>query len=139
MSADSPPQRRHALGLPAGSIRALLGLGVLGMLWLLALTSRSHQLPEVFTYLMLLMILILAHYFAAHGKTVGRAVSERSAVHRMSMTARSSSPRLRTLRILPVVEHAPSSPAADHLDLIADLQGVEPRHGVSVAQFDAAR
>jgi hypothetical protein len=80
MSAASPPQRRHALGLPAGSIRALLGLGVLAMLWILALTQREHQLPEVFTYLMILMILILAHYFAAHGKTVGRAVSERSAL-----------------------------------------------------------
>src|SRR4051794_34331829 len=74
----APPPRRHALGLPAGSIRALLALGILGLLWGLAL-KNPHELPKSFIYLLFLMLLILAHYFAAHGKSVG-PVRERSAL-----------------------------------------------------------
>ncbi|MBI1917471.1 MAG: hypothetical protein HYS12_22455 [Planctomycetes bacterium] len=78
MSTMPAPPPRHALGLPAGSIRALLGLGVLGLLWGLAL-KFPHKLPLSFIYLLFLMLLILAHYFAAHGKSVGH-VKERSAL-----------------------------------------------------------
>lgn len=80
----SPPRTlpRHALGLPAGSIRALLALSVLGLLWLLALGHRwkpeLNKLPLSFIYLQFLMILILAHYFSAHGSTIGHVVSTRS-------------------------------------------------------------
>ena len=78
MSTMPAPLPRHALGLPAGSIRAVLGLGVLGLLWGLAL-KFPHKLPLSFIYLLFLMLLILAHYFAAHGKSVGH-VTERSAL-----------------------------------------------------------
>jgi len=72
------PPRRHALGLPAGSIRALLALSVLGLLWLLALqplpghgqSLGEIQLPTVFMNLQILMILILAHFFASHGQSI---------------------------------------------------------------------
>jgi hypothetical protein len=68
-----PTQPRHALGLPAGSVRALLALGVLGVLWALAIgAEHQHKLPLTFVYLMFLMVLILAHYFAAHGSTMGK-------------------------------------------------------------------
>lgn len=77
-STPTPPPPRHALGLPAGSIRALLGLGVLGLLWGLAL-KFPQKLPLSFIYLQFLMLLILAHYFAAHGKSVGH-VKQRSAL-----------------------------------------------------------
>jgi hypothetical protein len=71
--------QRHSLGLPAGSIRALLALGVLGMLWLLAgRYNEQHKLPLEFIYLQFLMLLMLASYFTAHGKTIGREVSVRS-------------------------------------------------------------
>jgi hypothetical protein len=80
-----PPPQRHALGLPAGSIRALLGLGVLGLLWAIALLYQYHggaalteQVRLEFVYLQFLMLLILAHFFAAHGGSIGRHVSERS-------------------------------------------------------------
>jgi hypothetical protein len=76
--STQPIPRRHALGLPAGSIRALLALGVLGLLWGLAL-KFPHELPKSFIYLLFLMLLILAHYFAAHGKSVGQS-QERSAL-----------------------------------------------------------
>ena len=78
-AAGPPPTRRHALGLPAGSVRALLALGVLGLLWALLLRYRyadttplaERKLPLAFVYLQYLMVLILAHFFAAHGSTIG--------------------------------------------------------------------
>jgi hypothetical protein len=77
--STSPTPRRHALGLPAGSVRALLGLAVLAMLWVLALRF-PHNLPQSFIYLQFLMLLILAHYFTAHGRTVGRSAGESPAL-----------------------------------------------------------
>lgn len=72
------PPPRHALGLPAGSIRALLALSVLGLLWLVVLRPLpvkgeplgKMQLPSAFMDLQILMVLILAHYFAAHGHSI---------------------------------------------------------------------
>jgi hypothetical protein len=51
---------RHALGLPAGSVRALLGFMVIGLIWTLMLLNK-----EVPAYLQYLMFMILGHYFAA--------------------------------------------------------------------------
>lgn len=62
-----PPRRvRHPLGLPAGSVRALLALMVLGVLWVLALKARDAEgrVPVLYIYLQSVMILIIAHYFA---------------------------------------------------------------------------
>ncbi len=80
MSTHPPTLARHALGLPAGSVRALLAFGVLGYLWILALTGHeegkfSKEASQAFVYLQLLMVLILAHFFVAHGKTIGRHIS----------------------------------------------------------------
>ena len=76
----APPPYRHALGLPAGSIRAMLALGVLVLLWGLTLLyqHKAQPLPIEFVYLQILMVLILAHYFAAHGKSIGGAVDTRA-------------------------------------------------------------
>jgi hypothetical protein len=84
--APVPRPQRHALGLPAGSIRALLALGVLGLLWMIVLRPGQvvdgHEVPAkiplVFVYLNMLMILVLVHYFTAHGKSIGPQVSRRS-------------------------------------------------------------
>lgn len=81
----SPPPR-HALGLPAGSVRALLALSVLGLLWLLALRPLpgegvalgAVQLPTVFMDLQILMVLILAHFFGAHGHSIRADAAQRS-------------------------------------------------------------
>jgi hypothetical protein len=90
MFTDPPPVAaapapRHALGLPAGSIRSLLALGVLAYLWVLALhpfyegqPPAAAQLPLAFVYLQILMVLILASFFAAHGSTIGPRASPRS-------------------------------------------------------------
>jgi hypothetical protein len=86
--SGAPRYHRHALGLPAGSVRALLAFMVLIVLWLLALFAnrapgetyalRGDKLPLDFIYLQYVMILILAHFFAAHGSTIGRHVSAHS-------------------------------------------------------------
>ncbi len=66
--------RRQALGLPAGSVRALLALLVLALLWAVALWPMDGlEMPPLFMPLQYLFILILASYFAAHGKIIGVA------------------------------------------------------------------
>jgi hypothetical protein len=90
MSTTPAAPHRHALGLPAGSIRALLALGVLGYLWMLLylmITGKGDDDAHVlmrqqaslsFLYMQCLMVLILAHFFSAHGHTIGGTVSRRS-------------------------------------------------------------
>ena len=84
-AAPAPMIRRHAWGWPAGSVRALLALGVLGMLWAIVLihpgekTSQAEKhLPTILLSLQVLMVLMLAHFFTAHGKTIGRHISTAS-------------------------------------------------------------
>jgi hypothetical protein len=78
-AVQPPVPLRHALGLPAGSVRGLLALGVLALSWLLVWRYGSGgQIPLVFIYLQYLGVLILAHFFTAHGKTIGSQVSTRS-------------------------------------------------------------
>jgi hypothetical protein len=78
-----PPPRRFALGLPAGSVRAILALAVLGLLWAVALThphgetvsEADKHLPTILIGLQILMVLVLVHFFTAHGHTIGRHIS----------------------------------------------------------------
>ncbi len=70
------PRTRHALGLPAGSIRALLTLMVVGLICLLLLTSPLESGPiPIPPYLLYLLFLTLGHFFAAHGHSISRAGS----------------------------------------------------------------
>jgi hypothetical protein len=83
---STTPLPRHALNLPAGSIRALLAFGVLAYLWVLVLVPgrdgkpllAQQQASQAFIYLQFLMVLIIAHFFTAHGSTIGARVSNRS-------------------------------------------------------------
>jgi len=75
-SGASPEFQRHPLGLPAGSVRALLAFMVLAVLWALALGGEPNQkIPVGAVYLQYVMILILASFFAAHGSSIGRHIS----------------------------------------------------------------
>src|SRR5712691_5655550 len=56
---------RQPLGLPAGSVRALLTFIVLGLIWALMLLQK-----EIPLYLFYLMFLILGSFFAAHGHSI---------------------------------------------------------------------
>ena len=81
MPAATLPARRtrHALGLPAGSIRAILALSILGLLWLMVwkqhTAATTTELPVAFIYLQFLMVLILAHFFSSHGHSIGSHLS----------------------------------------------------------------
>lgn len=63
---------RHPLGLPAGSVRALLTFMVLGLIWALWLMPERKAV-SVPLYLYYLMFLILGYYFAARGHAVDDA------------------------------------------------------------------
>jgi hypothetical protein len=74
-----PP--RHPLGLPAGSVRAILALLILGLTWTLVVLQRTQDV-KVPVYLYYLMFLTLGHFFAAHGKSIaGAGSSEPSPLH----------------------------------------------------------
>ncbi|MFM7149396.1 MAG: hypothetical protein ACKO23_06100 [Gemmataceae bacterium] len=86
MSSQVVSPKRHALGWPAGSIRALLAFGILAYLWTLAMVHdkegksilTQERASQAFIYLNVLMLLMLAHFFVAHGRSIGPAVSDRS-------------------------------------------------------------
>lgn len=61
--------RRHALGLPAGSIRALHVLIIVGLTCTLIAWpgERAVVIPP---YLIYLIFLMLGHYFASHGVSI---------------------------------------------------------------------
>jgi hypothetical protein len=65
---------RQPLGLPAGSIRAILALTVLGLIWALMLLPESKEMT-IPLYLFCLMFLILGHFFAAHGYSIAGPTS----------------------------------------------------------------
>src|SRR5262249_22269097 len=64
------PPPRSALGLPAGSIRAILALLVTGMISLL-IALPPHDPPRVIPpYLFYLLFIAVVHFFAAHGHSI---------------------------------------------------------------------
>lgn len=60
---------RQPLGLPAGSVRALLTFMILGLVWGLMLMPEEKDI-QIPLYLYYLMFLILGHFFAAHGHSI---------------------------------------------------------------------
>ena len=66
---DPLPVRRHALGLPAGSIRAAHLLIIVGITCALILNPRGGDIA-IPAYLIYLLFLMLGHYFASHGTTI---------------------------------------------------------------------
>lgn len=60
---------RQPLGLPAGSVRALLTLLIVGLIWALMLLPDEKDI-HIPVYLYYLMFLILGHFFAAHGHSI---------------------------------------------------------------------
>ncbi len=61
--------RRHALNLPAGSIRAAHLLAVVGLVCASILVPSQAVVP-IPPYLIYLLFLLVGHYFAAHGVTI---------------------------------------------------------------------
>jgi hypothetical protein len=73
-----PIRRRHALGLPAGSVRALLTALVFGLLATIIITQHQAEVPTLYNYLWYLLLLIIAHYYAAHGNSIRTHEGEKS-------------------------------------------------------------
>ena len=67
MSTDALPAKRHALKLPAGSVRPIHVLAIVGLICAIILIPGNHTIPP---YLIYLLFLMLGHYFAAHGVTI---------------------------------------------------------------------
>jgi hypothetical protein len=64
-------RRLHALGLPAGSVRALLAVLVFATVWGMLLVRPSQEVPD---YLSALMFVIMGHYFATRKRNTTIAV-----------------------------------------------------------------
>src|SRR5205085_1678500 len=62
------PVPRHPLGLPQGSVRAVLSLAIVGLFWLLLLlpADRDVQIP-LYLYFLLGLVLL---FFASHGRSI---------------------------------------------------------------------
>jgi hypothetical protein len=59
-------RRLHALGLPAGSVRALLAVLIFVTTWGLLVVRPNQEVPD---YLRDLLFIIMGHYFAARRKS----------------------------------------------------------------------
>ena len=73
MDSDSPSptthadwRRLHALGLPSGSIRALLAILIFATTWALLILRPSLEVPD---YVRDLLFIIMGHYFAARRRS----------------------------------------------------------------------
>jgi hypothetical protein len=67
------PPPRSALGLPAGSVRAVLALIISGMISLLIALPPKDPPWQIPAYLFYLLFIAVAHFFAAHGHSIGQA------------------------------------------------------------------
>jgi hypothetical protein len=61
--------QRHALGLPAGSVRAAHVLGIVSIVCAILLVPARATVP-IPPYLVSLLFLMIGHFFAAHGVTI---------------------------------------------------------------------
>src|SRR4051812_6574591 len=77
MSTAPLEQQRHALGLPAGSVRAAHVLGIVGLVCAMLLMPERTNV-HVPPYLVYLLFLALGHYFAAHGVTIAARGTEQA-------------------------------------------------------------
>jgi hypothetical protein len=62
------PVPRHPLGLPQGSVRAVLSLTIVGLFWLLLLLPADNDV-QIPLYLYFLLGLVLL-FFASHGRSI---------------------------------------------------------------------
>jgi hypothetical protein len=67
MSTAAPPPKRNALNLPAGSVRAIHVLAIVGLVCAIILIPGNHTIPP---YLFWLLFLMIGHYFTAHGVSI---------------------------------------------------------------------
>jgi hypothetical protein len=66
--AYSRPLHRPPLGLPPGSVRAVITLLIVGLFWALLLFSDRTEPIPLYLYFLLSLVLV---FFVAHGHTIG--------------------------------------------------------------------
>ncbi|MGF1578176.1 MAG: hypothetical protein ACFCD0_02310 [Gemmataceae bacterium] len=76
VSQSAPSQsrygpRRYPLGLPAGSIRSLLSLMIVGLVSIIIAVPADYA-ESIPPYLVYLLFLMLGSFFAAHGTSIAR-------------------------------------------------------------------
>ena len=74
MSTMPAAEKRNALKLPAGSVRAIHVLVIVAVLCATILVPNRYHLA-IPSYLIYLLFLMLGHYFAAHGVSTERRTS----------------------------------------------------------------
>src|SRR5262249_34918678 len=73
------PRRPPAPGPPARRVRAILALMVVGLVCLMVLLPGRADAPRhIPAYLVYLLFMVLGHFFAAHGHSIGRAAGEQA-------------------------------------------------------------
>ncbi|HXG13049.1 MAG TPA: hypothetical protein VNK04_25045 [Gemmataceae bacterium] len=75
------PEPRATFGWRPGSVRGILALMVLLLLWSVALRSpqwtKEHEIPLIYVYLQYLLVLIIAYYFPPFGSLSTRSRGDR--------------------------------------------------------------
>jgi hypothetical protein len=77
--AQQVPYARHPLGLPPGSVRAVLAFMIAGLFWLLLILP--DEFPEkvpLFLYVLLALVFL---FFGSHGHTIGRHLTGQSPLY----------------------------------------------------------
>jgi hypothetical protein len=70
---------RHPLGLPPGSVRAVLAMMIAGLFWLLlALPDDYPEKVPLFLYVLLGLIML---FFGSHGHTIGHHITGQSPLY----------------------------------------------------------
>lgn len=73
---SAPAPYRHPLGLPAGSIRALLTMLILGLFWLLLVVpEQPGKTPIRVPLAMYCLLGLVFHFFGAHGHSIPPAAA----------------------------------------------------------------
>ncbi len=82
MNAETPfvAPVRHPLGLPPGSVRAVIALMTAGLWWLVVALSATRPEVEVPLFLYFLTALILL-FFGSHGHTIGHHLNAGHPLH----------------------------------------------------------
>ena len=74
-ASDTRPEswrRIHAFGLPDGSVRAILAVGLFGTIWALLVMAPEESIPD---YLRNLLFIIMGHYFATRRRLLPEAAA----------------------------------------------------------------
>ncbi|MDB5353277.1 MAG: hypothetical protein JWN86_4524 [Planctomycetota bacterium] len=64
-------RKTHALGLPEGSIRAVLAVAIFATIWVLLVRNPRQEVPD---YLRDLLFIIMGHYFASRKRASGETI-----------------------------------------------------------------